>query len=83
MACDIPKFPGHFTGTGDVLSSMLLTQMEIQPNFTLAIQFSINVLRGVLQNSVEKPLIGTNEISLVASKKIIENPEIVLEVYNV
>jgi pyridoxine kinase len=29
LCCDIPKFPGHFTGTGDVLSSMLLTQMDL------------------------------------------------------
>jgi hypothetical protein len=40
-------------------------------------------MRGVLKNTVENPLIGTHEISLIASKKIIENPEIVLEVYNV
>ena len=40
-------------------------------------------MRGVLKNTVENPLQGTNEISLIASKKIIENPQIELKVYNV
>ena len=57
--------------------------MDIQQNFAEAIQFSVNVMRGVLKNTVENPLQGTNEISLIASKKIIENPQIELKVYNV
>jgi hypothetical protein len=40
-------------------------------------------MRGVLKNTVENPLQGTNEISLIASKKNIENPQIELKVYNV
>ena len=79
LSCDIPKFPGHFTGTGDLLSSMLLTQMELH-DFEKAVEISVNVMRGVLKTTVEQPLMGTNEISLVKSKKIIEEPTIELKV---
>ena len=75
---DIPKVgaPGqHFTGTGDLLSAMLLAKIhEFPDDFAQSIEQAANIVRGVLLKSIEEPLVGTNEISLIASKSVIENP---------
>ena len=42
----------------------------------MALESAVNILRGVLLKTVEEPLIGEKEISLIASKDIIENPVI-------
>ena len=34
----------------------------------------MNIVRGVLKETISNPIAGTNEISIVASKNVIENP---------
>lgn len=59
---------------------MLLTQIEKYPDdFPKAIEIAVNALRGSLLKTVEQPIPGTNEVSLIASKEIIENPDIELK----
>ena len=75
LRVDIPKLNQHFTGTGDILSAMLLTQIEKYPNdFPMAIEIAVNSLRGCLLRTIEQPIPGSNEVSLIASKDILENP---------
>lgn len=67
----------HFTGTGDLLSAMLLAAMDKYPDdFAAAVETAVNIVRGVLNQSVNEPIQGTNEISIIASKGVIEHPKI-------
>ena len=43
-------------------------------------EIAVNILRAVLHKTVEQPLPGTCEISLIASKKLIEDPPIEIRV---
>jgi pyridoxal/pyridoxine/pyridoxamine kinase len=72
---DIPKLDKHFTGTGDILCAMLLTQLDKYPGeFAKAVEIAVNALRGCLLRSIEQPIPGTNEVSVIASKDILESP---------
>ena len=54
---------------------MLLAKVyEYPDDFAHSIEQAVNIVRGVLLKSVEEPLIGKCEISLVQSKHVIENP---------
>ena len=81
---DIPKISSptqeFFTGTGDLLAAMILAQTEeYENNFPKAIEKAVNIVRAVLLKSVEDPLMGEDEISLIASKSVIQNPPIDLK----
>lgn len=75
---DIPKLgsPGqHFTGTGDLLMAMLLAKnREFPDDFVNNIEQAVNIVQGVLIKSLEEPMMGVNEINIVAAKDVIENP---------
>jgi len=73
-----------FTGTGDLLASMLLAQTEEHPeDFGKAVSNAVNILQAVLKNSRDDPLLGEKEIQLIRSKKVIEEPPQVLTYENV
>ena len=66
-----------FTGTGDLLSAMLLANVDRYPqDFGKAVEVAVNIVRGVLKKTLEEPIMGTNEIQLIKSKDVIEDPEI-------
>ena len=84
LRIDIPRVgaPGqHFTGTGDVLCAMILTHIERNEakDFAKAIEAAANVLRAVLLKSIERPLMGHTELSLIAAKSGIEDPPMELK----
>lgn len=59
------------------MTAMILSQIHSQPNFLQAIEIAVNILRGVIQKSLVEPLLlGMEEINIIASKSIIENPDI-------
>jgi pyridoxal/pyridoxine/pyridoxamine kinase len=65
----------YFTGTGDLLAAMLLAHEEKNENdFGKTIETAVNIVNSVLVKSCEFPMIGKDEISLVASKNDIEFP---------
>ena len=67
----------YFTGTGDVLSSMLLVWSEKYPeDFGKAIETAVNVVHGVLKLSADNPLQGQSEVNVIAARSVLENPEI-------
>ena len=86
---DIPKITkadgsGVFTGTGDLLTAMLVAQTSNQAlDFPSAIERAVNILRCVLLKSVEIPLQGTNEINIIAARKEILEPRLDLKVVQV
>jgi len=50
---------------------------ELNKNeFIKGVEKAVNVVRGVIHKSIENPIMGKEEISIVASKSIIENPPI-------
>lgn len=64
---DIPKLEDPkqktWTGTGDLLASMLMAHITEKPEeFPKAVEKAVNILRGVLLNSINNPMLGTNEI---------------------
>jgi pyridoxal/pyridoxine/pyridoxamine kinase len=64
-----------YIGTGDLLCAMLLANIEKNPDdFAKAVELAVNTLRAVLHKTVKEPIPGTKEISLIASKDLIENP---------
>ena len=82
---DIPKIVGDqptYTGTGDVLSAMLVANVDSHSDaeFPTAVEKAVNVVRGVLLKTVEEPMLGTQELNLIASKNVVENPNIDVKV---
>lgn len=64
---DIPKIicqdKTTFTGTGDLLSAMLMAHIHENPeDFPKAVEIAVNIVRGVLLNTIDQPMMGTNEI---------------------
>lgn len=63
---DIPKIVSDqptFTGTGDLLSSMLLANIHKHPDdFPKAVEIAVNIVRCVLLRTCDDPMMGTQEI---------------------
>lgn len=73
-----------FTGTGDLLSSMLLAHNEKFPDdLGKTIECAVNIVHQVLLTTMADPLMGTREINLIASKSCIENPKLNLKVQKI
>ena len=57
--------------------AMLIAQLDKfgdLAEYPLAIQSAVNTVRGVLKQSVKTPMLGQDEISIVDSRKAIDNP---------
>lgn len=64
-----------FTGTGDLLSSMLLAHNDKFPDdLGSAVEHAVNILHQTLEKTIAEPMLGTREVNLIASKDCIENP---------
>lgn len=67
----------YFTGVGDLLAAMLLVHEEkFEDDFGKIIEYAVNIVNSVIQNSIRFPIMGKDEISLIASKNDIEFPRI-------
>ena len=60
---------------------MILTHIDQNEakDFAKAIETAVNILRAVLLKTIERPLMGHTELSLIAAKSVIENPPIELK----
>lgn len=62
VTIDIPKFPAHFTGTGDLFASLLLAWMTKSNNdIKTSIENTIASMQAVLKRTIEYSK-GRNEI---------------------
>ncbi|KAJ6853662.1 pyridoxal kinase [Iris pallida] len=80
----IPKIPAYFTGTGDLLTSLLLGWSNKYPdNLERAAELAVSSLQALLQRTVTDyeragfdPQSSTLEIRLIQSQEDILNPNI-------
>lgn len=85
VTIDIPKFPAHFTGTGDLFASLLLAWMTKSNNdIKTSIENTIASMQAVLKRTAEyskgKAKNPQNiELKLVQSKTSIEMPEVQIQ----
>jgi len=75
-----PVIPGHYTGTGDLISALLLAwTTRLDDDLSLAIRKALATMQSVLKRTheaKEKGLNETGELLLIQSKKSIETPNI-------
>ncbi|CAL9064465.1 pyridoxal kinase-like isoform X1 [Musa acuminata AAA Group] len=83
----IPKIPAYFTGSGDLMTALLLGWSNIYPdNLEKASELAVSSLQAVLQRTLADyttagfdPQSSSLEIRLVQSQDDIRNPEIKLK----
>ena len=83
---NVPRLPGNFTGTGDLLAALLLAWVHRHPNdLQLAVEKATATVQAVLKRTVEAvvaaggdPAAGgvPPELLLVQSKREIEEPPV-------
>ncbi|CAB9526229.1 Pyridoxal kinase [Seminavis robusta] len=80
-----PQLPGRYTGTGDLLSSLLLGHSAIENNIPKTLEVVMNTMSAVIKRTLELspdiPLDSDHprELRLIQCKAIIENPPIELK----
>ncbi|KAF2320851.1 hypothetical protein GH714_031282 [Hevea brasiliensis] len=81
----IPKIPAYFTGTGDLMTALLLGWSNKYPdNLDRAAELAVSSLQAVLQRTVNDykrsgydPQTSSLEIRLIQSQDDIRNPEVI------
>lgn len=80
----IPKIPAYFTGTGDLMTALLLGWSNKYPdNLARAAELAVSSLQAVLQRTINDyrsagfdPKTSSLEIRLIQSQEDIRNPNI-------
>eukprot|EP01100_Stratorugosa_tubuloviscum_P000935 TRINITY_DN1205_c0_g1_i1.p1 TRINITY_DN1205_c0_g1~~TRINITY_DN1205_c0_g1_i1.p1 ORF type:complete len:315 (-),score=137.30 TRINITY_DN1205_c0_g1_i1:13-957(-) len=73
----INRIPQSFSGTGDMVSALMLSQMYLLTNnFKLAFEKSIAIVQFVLKQSFTQ---NSQELKLIQSRNQIENPQFIYE----
>jgi len=84
---DSPVLPGHFTGTGDLCAALLLGWTAREPNnLPLVMQKVISTMYSVIKSTWEQSKNlneKNNELRLIQSKKVIEEPPAFFEAQRV
>lgn len=86
---EMPRFPAHFTGTGDLFASLLLAWLHNHSDdLKLACEKTVGTMQHVLKRTLQRaqelagpgntPTPAQIELQLIQSKKDIENPEITI-----
>lgn len=83
---DAPLFDGHFTGTGDLTAALLLGHTAKAPHdLKGCMEKVVSTMHAVIKRTHDAPgaTVLSKELKLIASKKDIENPQLLFEAYTI